>query len=69
MINSGARQQSTFNCVKKSGAATLIRNQLRRKNMDAAHREELTMQLTLLDTAITELKNQVKAKKENVKKC
>jgi hypothetical protein len=37
--------------------------------MDAAHREELTMQLTLLDTAITELKNQVKAKKENVKKC
>jgi len=27
------------------------------------------MQLTLLDTAITELKNQVKAKKENIKKC
>jgi flagellar biosynthesis chaperone FliJ len=65
------RCEATINVElrEKSGAATLIRSQLWRKNMDAAHREELTMQLTLLDTAITELKNQVKAKKENVKKC
>jgi len=54
---------------EKSGAATLIRSQLQRKNIDAVHREQLTMQLTFLDTAITELKNQIKAKKENVKKC
>jgi hypothetical protein len=59
------RCEATINIelYEKSGAATLIRSQLRRKNMDAAHREELTMQLTLLDTAITLLKNQVKAKK------
>jgi hypothetical protein len=30
---------------EKSGAATLIKSQLCRKNLDNAHREELTMQL------------------------
>jgi len=54
---------------EKRSAATLIRSQLRRKNIDAVHREQLKVQLTFLDTAITELKNQIKAKKENVKKC
>jgi len=47
----------------------LIKAHLRRTNLDITQCEELTVQLTLLDTFITDLKEQVKAVKENFKKC
>jgi len=53
---------------EKSGAAQLIKNQLRRKGLVDTHRNELNMQLTLLATSINNLKDQMKACKENVKK-
>jgi phage shock protein A len=47
----------------------LIKAHLRWTNLDITQCEELTIQLTLLDTFITDLKEQVKAVKENFKKC
>jgi hypothetical protein len=54
---------------EKSSAATLIKAQLRRKNLGNEQRQDLTVQLALLDTFITELKQQIKAHKDNLKKC
>jgi hypothetical protein len=41
---------------EKSGNATLIKANLRRKNLDSMQREVLKVQLTLLDSFITDLK-------------
>jgi hypothetical protein len=54
---------------EKSGTTTLIKAHLRRKNLDSTQREELKGNLTLLNTFITELKEQMKAIKEHLKNC
>jgi hypothetical protein len=54
---------------EKSGTATLIKANLCRKYLDGTQREELNVQLTLLDAFITDLKQQMKVMKENLKSC
>ena len=52
---------------EKSGTVTLIKANLSRKNLDGTQREELKVQLTLLDAFIADLKQQMKLIKENLK--
>jgi hypothetical protein len=52
---------------EKSGAANLIKAQLRRKGLENEKKVELQMQLTLLSTFISELKQQLKLCKDNLK--
>jgi hypothetical protein len=52
---------------EKSGTATLIKANLCRKNLDSTQIEELKVQLTLLDAFTTDLKQQMKVIKENLK--
>ena len=47
----------------------MIKAELRRKNLENTMREELRIQLTLLETFISELKGQLKECKDNLKKC
>jgi hypothetical protein len=52
---------------EKSGAVNLIKAQLRRKNLAESLRDELQVQPTLLNTFISDLKQQQKLSKEKVK--
>jgi NACalpha-BTF3-like transcription factor len=53
----------------KSGTLNVIKAQLRRKNLENGRKEELQVQLTLLNTFISELKDKVKCCKDNLKAC
>jgi hypothetical protein len=53
---------------EKSGEAASIKAQLRRKGLENSTREELKVQLTLLETFINEQRNKIKKFKEEVKK-
>ncbi len=54
---------------EKSGTVTLIKANLSRKKLDGTEREELKVQLTLLDAFIADLKQRMKLIKENLKSC
>ncbi len=47
----------------------MIKAQLRRKNLENGRKEELQVQLTLLNTFFSELKDKVKCCKDNLKAC
>jgi hypothetical protein len=53
---------------EKSGEAASIKAQLQRKGLENSRREELKIQLTLLETFINEQRNQIKKFKEEIKK-
>jgi hypothetical protein len=53
---------------EKSGEAASIEAHLRRKGLENSTREELKVQLTLLETFINEQRNKIKKFKEEVKK-
>ena len=54
---------------QKNGTLNLIKAQLRRTYLSAAQRTELNVQLTLVDTFISDLKKQQKLAKDKVKDC
>jgi hypothetical protein len=53
---------------EKSGEAALIKAQLRRKDLENSRREELKVQLTLLETFINEQRNQIKSSRRKQKR-
>jgi ElaB/YqjD/DUF883 family membrane-anchored ribosome-binding protein len=54
---------------EKSGTVILIKAQLRRRNLENERKNELQMQLMLLNTFICNLKEQLKYCKDNFKSC